>query len=59
MRQSAYTERDYSFGQQILSLRTASQLTQAGWPNGWVSHAQPSSVGKPARAIPPQRISNT
>ncbi len=30
MRQSAYTERDYSFGQQILSLRTASQLTQAG-----------------------------
>ncbi len=30
MRQSSYRERDYSFGQQVLSLRTASHLTQSG-----------------------------
>ncbi len=30
MRRAAYPERDYSFGQQILSLRTTSQLAQAG-----------------------------
>ncbi len=30
MPHSTYAERDYSFGQQILSLRTASHLTQAG-----------------------------
>ncbi|HEX9076706.1 MAG TPA: NB-ARC domain-containing protein [Anaerolineae bacterium] len=29
MRHSAYSERDYAFGQQVLSLRTESQLTQA------------------------------
>jgi transcriptional regulator with XRE-family HTH domain len=30
MRHSSYRERDYSFGQQILSLRTESHLTQSG-----------------------------
>ena len=30
MRRSVYADRDYSFGQQILVLRTASNLTQSG-----------------------------
>ncbi len=52
MPHSTYAERDYSFGQQILSLRTASQLTQAGLAER-LGISRPAVVGWEAGASYP------
>ncbi len=49
MKRSFYAERDYAFGEHMLTLRNAIGLTQAGLAQ---LHAERSAGGRPARAIP-------
>ena len=52
MKRSSYGERDYAFGQAMLSLRTSLGLTQAGLADLLGVSRRAVGSGKPAVVIP-------
>jgi hypothetical protein len=54
-----YSERDYTFGQLMLTLRTTIGLTQTGWVSGWAFPGAPWRSGRPASATPKRNASHS
>ena len=59
LKRFSYAERDYAFGQRLLTLRTTIGLTQAGLAQHLASRAKRSEGGRPARVIPKLNISKS